>query len=66
MIYNITTMAGFFISATVKQDQVVVQAEALEKSKMIQLQQLNEEIDALIKALDVKKLKPLTGRNPKN
>lgn len=53
MIYNIATMAGFFISATVKQDQVVVQAEALENQKMIQLQQLNEEIDALIKALDV-------------
>lgn len=52
MIYNITTMAGFFISATVKQDQVVVQAEALENQKMIQLQQLNEEIDTLIKALN--------------
>lgn len=53
MVYNIATMAGFFISATVKQDQVVVQAEALENQKMTQLQQLNEEIDALIKALDV-------------
>lgn len=53
MVYNIATMAGFFISATVKQDQVVVQAEALENQKMIQLQQLNKEIDALIKALDV-------------
>lgn len=52
MIYNIATMAGFFISATVKQDQVVVQAEALENQKMIQLQQLNEEIDTLIKALN--------------
>jgi adenine/guanine phosphoribosyltransferase-like PRPP-binding protein len=52
MIYNIATMAGFFISATVKQDQAVVQAEALENQKMIQLRQLNEEIDTLIKALD--------------
>lgn len=53
MVYNIATMAGFFISATVKQDQVVVQAKALENQKMIQLQQLNEEINVLIKALDV-------------
>lgn len=52
MVYNIATMAGFFISATVKQDQVVVQAEALENQKMIQLKQLNEEINTLIKALD--------------
>jgi hypothetical protein len=52
MVYNIATMAGFFISATVKQDQVVIQAEALENQKMIQLQQLNEEIDTLIKALN--------------
>lgn len=52
MIYNIATMAGFFISATVKQDQMVVQAEALENQKIIQLQQLNEEIDTLIKALN--------------
>ena len=52
MVYNIATMAGFFISATIKQDQMVVQAEALENQKMIQLQQLNEEINTLIKALD--------------
>lgn len=53
VVYNIATMAGFFISTIVKQDQVVMQAEALENQKMIQLQQLNEEIDVLIKALDI-------------
>lgn len=53
MVYNIGTMAGFFIAATVKQDQVVVQKQAIEDQKMIELQQLNENIAILTKALDV-------------
>ena len=52
VVYNIATMAGFFITTITYQDQVVIKAETLENQKMIQLQQLNDEIDALIKALD--------------
>lgn len=52
MVYNITTMAGFFIAATVKQDQIVIQKQASEDQKMIQLQELNEEISILMKALN--------------
>lgn len=53
MVYNIATMAGFFITTITYQDQVVIKAETLENQKMTQLQQLNEEINALIKALDI-------------
>jgi hypothetical protein len=53
MCYNIATMAGFFIAGTMAQDQVAIQAETRENQKMIELQQLNENIAILTKALDV-------------
>ena len=53
IIYNVGTMGGFFIAATIKQDQVIMQKQAVEDQKMIQLQELNEDIRILTKALDV-------------
>lgn len=51
--YNITTMAGFFITEIVYRDQIAIKAEANENQKLTELRQLNETIDSLNKALAV-------------
>lgn len=52
VVYNVGTMAGFFIVKVVHQDQEVTQKEVFYNQKMLELEELNREIATLTKALN--------------